>query len=209
MKILLVEDCETIRNKIKKELEKDNKFKVQETGTGYGALKNVKDEEIKIVLLDWELPDIDGIKVLRFLRKMKRDTYLYIIMLTGRNNKNDLIEGLGNGADDYIKKPFDMDELIARINVGQRIIQLYEKVKEKIFALEKSLKEIKTLKGLLPICSYCKSIRLDENYWQKLESYLSKNTDLKITHGICPECHKKFVKPYLGKQKIKKFGKIN
>ncbi len=209
MKILLVEDDKILREILKNELKKHFQFEIVETESGIQAVNLSKDEEVKIVILDWELPDLDGIKVLNFLRKIYRKSYLYIIMLTGRNKKKDIIYGLNQGADDYLGKPFDLKELIARIKVGKRTILILDTLREKIIALENSIEEINILKGLLPICSYCKSIRVDENYWQKLEDYLLKKTGLKFSHGVCPECYSKHIEPRLKLQKIKRFGKIN
>ena len=63
--------------------------------------------------------------------------------------------------------------------------------------LQNALAEVKTLRSILPICSYCKSIRDDENYWQSVESYISKHTDTQFSHGICPSCYAQIVAPQL------------
>ncbi len=209
MKILLVEDDKILRKILKEEIKNHFKFEIVETERGIKAINFEKDEEVKIVPLDWELPDIDGIRVWNFLRKINRKTYPYIIMLTGKNKKEDIILGLNQGTDDYIGKPFDLKEMIARIKVGKRTISILDVLREKIDALENSLKEINILKGLLPICSYCKSIMVDEDYWEKLEDYLLKNTEVKLSHGVCPECYSKHIEPKLKLQKIKRFGKIH
>lgn len=65
--------------------------------------------------------------------------------------------------------------------------------------LQVALAEVKTLQGFLPICSYCKSIRDDENYWQSVESYISRHTNTQFTHGICPACYSKVVEPQFNK----------
>jgi len=100
----------------------------------------------------------------------------------------DLIAGLDAGADDYLIKPVDLNELRARIQVGVRVVSLQARLAEKVAELQSSLDNVRQLRGLLPICAYCKRIRDDGNYWQRVEVYVSEHTDATFTHGICPSC---------------------
>jgi sigma-B regulation protein RsbU (phosphoserine phosphatase) len=120
------------------------------------------------------MPGLDGIELCRRIRAAQLASPLYVILLTSRSSRQDLVAGLDAGADDYLTKPFDPDELRARIHVGQRTLAL--------------IASIKRLTGLLPICSYCKRIRSDEDYWQQVESYISDHTGARFSHGICPAC---------------------
>jgi hypothetical protein len=85
-------------------------------------------------------------------------------------------------------KPFDAEELRARVHTGIRILTLQERLTEQIEQLRETLANVRQLKGLLPICCYCKSIRKDEDYWQQLEGYISEHSDAEFSHGICPGC---------------------
>ena len=119
-------------------------------------------------------PGLDGIELCRRIRATPPASPLYVILLTARNARQDLVAGLEAGADDYLTKPFDPDELRARIHVGQRTLGL--------------IANIKRLTGLLPICSYCKRIRSDHDYWEQVDTYLTEHTDALFSHGICPSC---------------------
>lgn len=127
-----------------------------------------------LAIVDWMMPGMDGIEFCRHVRATALPNPVYVILLTARSSRQDLVAGLEAGADDYLTKPFDPDELRARIHVGQRTLGL--------------IANIKRLTGLLPICSYCKRIRSDKNYWEKVESYISEHTEAQFSHGVCPDC---------------------
>lgn len=144
----------------------------------------------KLILLDWLMPGLDGIHLCKKIRSIDIENPYYIIMLTVKDNKKDIVEGLNTGADDYITKPFYPEELRARINAGERIIEMQNKLRNRAKDLQDSLDHIKILQGILPICSFCKKVRDDNNYWQQVENYIEKYTNAQITHSICPECMK-------------------
>jgi DNA-binding response OmpR family regulator len=127
-----------------------------------------------LAIIDWMMPALDGIELCRRVRTTALPSPIYLILLTARTSRQDLVAGLEAGADDYLSKPFDPDELRARIHVGQRTLRL--------------IANIKRLTGLLPICSYCKRIRTDTDYWEQVESYITDHTDALFSHGICPVC---------------------
>ena len=128
------------------------------------------------------MPGLDGIELCRRIRATPLPSPVYVILLTARTSRQDLVAGLEAGADDYLTKPFDPDELRARIHVGQRTLGL--------------IANIKRLTGLLPICSYCKRIRSDHDYWEQVESYITEHTDALFSHGICPSCLEKVMEEF-------------
>ena len=150
--------------------------------------KLTEDDGPSLAILDWMMPKVDGLELCRRIRQDPARAHMYVILLTGRTNKADIVAGLEAGADDYIVKPFAPDELRARVLVGTRVLGLQEKLAERVSELEAALSRVKRLHGLLPICSYCKRIRGDDQYWRQVDAYIVEHTDAKFTHGICPPC---------------------
>ena len=158
-----------------------------------------REDRPPLAILDWMMPGIDGLDLCRKVRESQDFLPTHVILLTARNSKADILRGLDAGADDYISKPFDQDELRARIQVGVRLVELQRTLGERVHDLEKALQQVKQLQGLLPICSYCKKIRDDGNYWQQVETYVTKHSEAQFSHGICPDCFEAIVKPELKK----------
>ena len=155
-----------------------------------------------LVILDWMMPGMDGLEVCQRIRQDPATQSTYVILLTARASKEDLVLGMEAGADDYIPKPFDREELRVRVQAGARMIGLQQKLADRVQELADALARVRQLQGLLPICSYCKRIRNDQNYWQQIENYIAEHSGAEFSHGICPECYEKFVTPELGKSTI-------
>ena len=143
----------------------------------------------KLAILDWMMPGMDGPDVCRRVRADLPLANMYLLLVTARESRGDVIAGLDAGADDYIIKPFDPDELRARVAVGARVLGLQQKLAERVTELQAALSNVKQLRGLLPICSYCKRIRGDDQYWQQVEGYIAQHSDAQFSHGICPTCY--------------------
>src|SRR5258707_7112100 len=156
-------------------------------GTAWDVLAATEDPSLAI--LDWMMPTLDGLELCRRIRQDPARAHMYVILLTGRDSRADVVAGLDAGADDYLIKPFDPEELRARVHVGIRVLTLQDRLAERVQELQEALSKVKQLSGLLPICSYCKRIRGDENYWERVESYISEHTDVQFSHGICPQCY--------------------
>jgi sigma-B regulation protein RsbU (phosphoserine phosphatase) len=137
-----------------------------------------------LAIVDWEMPGLNGPELCRRLRADGTRAHLYLLLLTARSSPTDIVAGLEAGADDYLVKPVNLSELRARLHVGVRVVTLQERLAKKVTTLDK----VRQLRGLLPICSYCKRIRNDQNYWERVEVYVTEHTDAKFTHGICPTC---------------------
>jgi DNA-binding response OmpR family regulator len=120
------------------------------TQDGHEAMAAIRAEKGPVVaILDWMMPGMDGLEVCRRVRENGKP--VHIILLTARAAKESLVEGLESGADDYLVKPFDKHELLARIHVGLRILNLQNALEERVSELEKALLEIKDLRSHISI----------------------------------------------------------
>ncbi|MGD0231297.1 MAG: response regulator [Syntrophorhabdales bacterium] len=161
-----------------------------------------------IVLLDVMLPDMTGVEVCRQVKAEPGLQDTFVILVSGARVSSDYqAEGLTVGADGYIVKGITNREFLARIQSLVRIKRAEDVLREKeekqgklISELQKALTEIRTLKGLIPICASCKKIRDDEGYWDQLEAYIGKRTEAVFSHGICPECAEKLYPKYYKKK---------
>jgi DNA-binding response OmpR family regulator len=194
MEILVAEDDLVSRRALEASLGKWG-HPVLVVGDGAAAYDVLsRDTAPRLAILDWMMPGLDGPTVCRRVRADAGRPTPYLILLTARGATEDRVAGLEAGADDYICKPFDRAELRARINVGLRMLALQRSLADRVTELEQALKSVRQLQGLLPICSYCKRIRSDGNYWQRVEEYISAHSDAQFSHGICPGCFESVVK---------------
>jgi len=164
-------------------------FDVVTASNGEEALRILEaPDSPTIAIIDWMMPILDGVEVCARVRKQVARPYVYLVLLTAKSQQDEITHGLESGADDYVIKPFDPDELRARLKVAQRVVALERALAGKVTDLEKALSDVKMLKELLPICMYCKAVRDDSDYWHQIEEYIHKETGTDFTHGICPKC---------------------
>lgn len=128
--VLLVEDSRTQALKFQLMLESHG-YHVTVAQNGLEAMNMLLNSQTSIVISDWVMPEMDGSELCRAIRKHDFGNYLYIILLTAKDSKNDIIEGLEAGADDYLTKPVDDAELIARLTTAERIIRLESSLKQR------------------------------------------------------------------------------
>jgi DNA-binding response OmpR family regulator len=177
---------------------------------GAKALEMAFSERFDLILLDVMMPGMDGYAVCRGLKRNPATEEVPILFLTAKSEESDIVRGLEEGAVDYLTKPFNTAELLARVKTHMALqgakadllrskVALERKNRDLEQLLEenrKALAEIKTLRGILPICSSCKKIRDDEGYWTQIESYIQAHSQAEFSHGLCMDCAKKIYPEY-------------
>lgn len=148
---------------------------------GEAAWELLGRQPFRLIISDWMMPRMDGLELCRRVRA-RGGEYVSFILLTGQTatvqNRTAAVEA---GVDDFLSKPVNVDELWMRLHVAARILEFTRQVRQ--------------LQEFLPICSYCKKIREDQNYWGRVEDYINSHTGAKLSHSICPDCYTRVVIP--------------
>ncbi|MCI5119709.1 MAG: response regulator [Candidatus Electrothrix sp. AUS4] len=181
---ILVVDDQPANLKVLLSFLQEHDYRVYMVDSGQRALEVLPKIQPNLVLLDVMMPGMNGFEICKKMKEDKELAAIPVIFMTALDTVGDKMTGFSAGAVDYIAKPFQQVEVLARINTH---ITLRKREKE----LEAALEEIKTLTGILPICSYCKQIRNDDGYWQQVEEYIAEHSEAMFSHGVCPSCYKK------------------
>jgi phosphoserine phosphatase RsbU/P len=188
MGVLIADDDATLRHAMEVQLERWG-YEPIVCADGAAAREVLKGESPPpLAILDWNMPGADGVTLCGEIRQTPSLHTMYVVLLTAHDTRDQMVQGLSGGADEYMTKPFDWSVLRARLKTGERIAALQQSLAQRIIQLQNALAMVKQLSGLLPICSYCKKIRRDGNYWQQLEAYLSEHSEAEFSHGVCPDC---------------------
>jgi DNA-binding response OmpR family regulator len=185
LNILAVEDDILARKIICRSLRRLG-HEVIEATDGEEAWALLQAGGIRVVVCDWMMPRLDGLELCRRIRAKIGAEYVYFILLTGNSASDDNQRAAAEaGVDDFLTKPLDPQEMWMRLRVAERILRYATQVSQ--------------LETFLPICSYCKKIRDDKNYWQQIESYINKRTGTDFSHSVCPDCYQRVIVPELEK----------
>ncbi len=152
------------------------------------GIMHIQKEPTDLVLLDINMPGMDGFEMCRRLKDSDDTKDIPIIFITARIESQDVVRGFEAGGVDYITKPVNAQVLLARVRTHVSLKRARDEQKVLIRKLQDSLAEIKTLSGLVPMCAHCKKIRDDEGYWKKVEVYIEEHSEAQFSHGICPDC---------------------
>lgn len=164
-------------------------YDVTDVASGQACLDFVQSSHPDLILLDVEMPGMSGLEVCRRIKEDPATAHLFVVFLSAaRTSSDDQSFGLELGADGYIGRPIAQRELVARVHAMLRIQKAEAAQARLLEELKQSFAEIRTLRGLIPICASCKKIRNDQGLWDSIEVYLSRHTDAQLSHGICPAC---------------------
>jgi DNA-binding response OmpR family regulator len=191
--VLLADDDKLTLNVLNDTLTRAG-YAVVTATDGELAWKKLQEADVQVAILDWIMPGMEGVEICRRAADHPKLANRYFILLTGKDSAEDLVTGLQAGASDYLRKPFEETELLARVEVGVRFVELQRKLADRVQELETALKQVRRLEGLLPICSYCKRIRNEQDYWERVDAYISQHANVRFSHNICPECYEKHVR---------------
>ncbi|MBZ4659572.1 MAG: response regulator receiver protein [Desulfacinum sp.] len=174
-------------------------YEVAVATSGRQALESADRNPPDLVLMDVVMPEMDGFEVCRRLRQNPKLVGVPVIFLTALADSDDVVRGFEAGGQDYILKPYKKGEVLLRVKTHmelklakEKLDQYAQELERKNKELQQAMEEIRTLRGILPICSYCKKIRNDEGYWDQVESYVTKHTHAEFTHSICPDCLQRY-----------------
>jgi PleD family two-component response regulator len=155
-------------------------------------------EKIDLILMDVLMPGQDGVETCRQIKRCAHLEDIPVIMVTAKSDLSNLQDAFAAGAMDFISKPVNSIELLARVSSALLLKQEMDRRKNRELELrrsneelQKALKEVKVLRGLIPMCASCKKIRNDGGFWQQLEEYLGEHSEAEFSHGLCQPCIKK------------------
>lgn len=188
IKVLLIEDNPGDVRLLREILSesKNISFEIEHADRLSSGLEHLAQGGIDILLLDLGLQDSQGFETVR--RILPAVPGIPVIVLTGLNDEAMGLQAIHEGAQDYLIK-------------GEISFPVIRRAINYAIERQKLLNEIKVLRGMLPICSYCKKIRDDKGYWNRIETYISEHADVQFSHGMCPDCEKK---AYEELEKLKK-----
>lgn len=188
MKLLIAEDEYTTRITVQVVLEQWG-YRVDSVEDGSAAWKILqRPDGPQIAILDWEMPGIDGVELCTKVKMLERETPIYVILLTGRDAQNDILKGFDAGADDYITKPFDENELRARVRVAERLVNIQAELAQSNEELRTVLNHVEMLQSNIPVCTECNCIQNEEGAWRTMEEYVKAGEDQRFQYTACPHC---------------------
>ena len=196
-RILLVEDNEMNRDMLSRRLQRRG-YEVIIAVDGELGVAMAQSESPDLILMDVLMPELDGVEACRQIKRRPHLCDIPIIMVTAKSDLSNLQAAFAAGANDYITKPVNSVELLARVASALALKREMDcrkaregELRRSNDELQKALRDVKVLRGLIPICASCKKIRNDGGFWQQVEEYIGEHSEAEFSHGICQPCVKK------------------
>jgi sigma-B regulation protein RsbU (phosphoserine phosphatase) len=185
IKILIVEDDPFFQRVLQKRIAADG-YQVQIASDGREGMKAIVTFEPDLVISDWMMPQVDGLELCQSVKTGLKDAAPYFILLTAKGEIDNKLLGLETGADDYLVKPCDHGELMARVRAGLRIVLLTQALRAA--NAEQAAKTRRMAAELLPTCSSCGKVQDASGNWRELDDYLVDRRRTELTPGLCGDC---------------------
>jgi len=180
MQILIADDNADINQLLRIQLAEAGP-EIVSASNGNEAWEKFTHGNFSVLISDWLMPQVSGLELCRRVRAANRPDYCYVILLSVLKGKANYLDAIAAGVDDFVSKPYDPDELKARLLVAERIVRLQA--------------HIKRLEGVLSTCMYCKKIRDENKVWVDIEEYITQRSEASFSHDVCPDCYAERVKP--------------
>jgi PleD family two-component response regulator len=171
-------------------------YRVRSAPNGKLALRGAQAVPPDLILLDIRLPGLSGYEVCEQLKADPRTRDIPVIFISALDQTEDKVKAFAFGGVDYVTKPLQLEEVLARVETHLKLRELQKQLAERVRELEEAMAQIKTLRGLLPICANCKKVRDDQGYWQDVELYIRNHSDVDVSHSICPDCFRRLYPDY-------------
>jgi sigma-B regulation protein RsbU (phosphoserine phosphatase) len=193
-KVLIVDDDPFFQRILHKRLSTEG-YQVMTAVDGREGMKAIVTYEPDLVISDWMMPEVDGLELCQSIKTGLGESAPYFILLTAKGEINDRLLGLETGADDYLVKPCDQGELMARIRAGMRIVSLSQELRRTVAELRTALDELELARAALPqvhdgvpVCTHCKRVCGDDGVWRDAVEVLATQTGAVLGRGLCPDC---------------------
>lgn len=192
VKILIAEDEFTTRMMVQVCLENWG-YRVESVTNGEEAWARLqKTDAPQIAILDWEMPVLDGLEVCRRAKEIDIENPPYVILLTSRDSKLDIIRGFDAGADDYMTKPFNDNELRARTRVAERLVRTQASLADTVSELRAALNQLEMLESSVQVCRSCQKVyNKYDGLWQSFDDVINNGDDPQFVIKTCPHCAKR------------------
>ncbi|HSJ57364.1 MAG TPA: response regulator [Anaerolineae bacterium] len=203
--VLIVDDDRNNLHLLSRILESRG-YTVCAADSGAAALRSVHASPPDLILLDIVMPGMSGLDVCARLKEDERTRDIPVLFVTALGTVEDKLDGFRVGAVDYVTKPFQVQEVLARVathvslhrlqqrleQVNRELVARNDELEERNAELELAIDTIRTLSGLIPICGWCgRKIEDEHGRWVPLERYIEDHSTVTFTHGMCPDCLEK------------------